>query len=174
MCTETWLKEGEDAIAPKIAGYHLRHVPRPSNIRTQGGGVGFYHKCELPVRVLNHPITGTVEQMWLQVSISCKKVAVGTAYRPPWLCKQTFLNALSESISSFSWHNHIILLGDSNINLLTARECHTLLLNDLLSSFDLHQFVTEPTHFSAHVNTLLDLVCTYANVTVTMRYSCVS
>ncbi|CAH2108077.1 unnamed protein product [Euphydryas editha] len=162
---ETWLKEREEAIAPTIPGYRLRHVPRSSDIRSRGGGVGFYIKCELSARTLPHPINAGVEQMWIELHINNKNIAIGTAYRPPWLSVQTFLNALSESICSLSYHDHITILGDFNINVLNSSEGNTLLLNDLLSNFGLRQYVTEPTHFTSQSDTLLDLVCTDANVT---------
>ncbi|CAH2099431.1 unnamed protein product [Euphydryas editha] len=37
---ETWLKTGEEDRAPRLPGYRLHHIPRPSEIRGRGGGVG--------------------------------------------------------------------------------------------------------------------------------------
>lgn len=45
---ETWLREGEEATAPNISGYRLRHVPRPPGLRSRGGGVGFYISGKYP------------------------------------------------------------------------------------------------------------------------------
>lgn len=37
---ETWLREGEENRAPRLPGYRLKHIPRPSHIRGgRGGGV---------------------------------------------------------------------------------------------------------------------------------------
>ncbi|XP_045447535.1 uncharacterized protein LOC123655825 [Melitaea cinxia] len=91
-------------------------------------------------------------------------MAIGTAYRPPWLSVQVFINALSDTISSLSWYDHVILLGDFNINCLNSLDNSFLVLRDFLSNFGLRQHVAEPTHFTSTSDTLLDLICTDANV----------
>lgn len=161
---ETWLRQGEEETAPILSGYHFRHVPRPPGLRGRGGGVGFYTKRSISTRVLKHPITDSVEQMWLGITIHSKKIAIGTAYRPPWLSVQIFIDALSDTISSLSWYDHVILLGDFNINYFNSLDNSFLLLKDFLSSFGLCQHVAEPTHFTSSSETLLDIICTDVNV----------
>lgn len=161
---ETWLRKGEEETAPILSGYHLRHVPRPPGLRARGGGVGFYIKREISVRVLKHPITDYVEQMWLGITVQSKKMAIGTAYRPPWLSVEIFINALSDTITSLSRYDHVVLLGDFNINCFNSLDNSFLMLRDFLTSFGLHQHVAEPTHFTSSNDTLLDLICTDVNV----------
>lgn len=92
---ETWLRSGEEGRAPKVAGYRLCHLPRPEAIRSRGGGVGFYIRRGLSTQILKYPIEPRVEQMWLRTRHSNKTVIIGTAYRPPWLNVQDFLDALT-------------------------------------------------------------------------------
>ena len=80
---ETWLREGEEGRAPAVPNYRLRHVPRVSAVRARGGGVGFYVRRGLTVRVCAHPIAPPVEQMWLGLSANGRKLIIDTAYRPP-------------------------------------------------------------------------------------------
>lgn len=54
---ETWLREGEDALAPSPRGYRLRHIPRPKGRFSRGGGVGFYLRRGIAARPLHHPHT---------------------------------------------------------------------------------------------------------------------
>jgi hypothetical protein len=161
---ETWLREGEDKRAPALPGYRLLHKPRPASIRSRGGGVGFYIKRGIYARVLEHPDSPTVEQMWLSVKVNGIKIVVGTLYRPPWLETESFLNALSESLTSFSVFDHVIVMGDFNKDLSRINNTNASTLLDFLNCMNLHQYVTEATHFTDHSETLLDLVCSNTKV----------
>ncbi|CAG4943324.1 unnamed protein product [Colias eurytheme] len=161
---ETWLKEGEEGRAPKISGYRLVHKPRPPHVRARGGGVGFYVRNSLNVKVLKHPCCFNVEQMWITFNIRCKKLVIGTAYRPPWLNIDTFVNAVYESVVSFSWADNMIVMGDFNINFKDTSTMGYRKLTEFLTMTSLSQIVNEPTHFTNHSETILDLVCTDISV----------
>lgn len=161
---ETWLRQGEEGRAPCVPGYRLRHVPRPRSVRGRGGGVGFYVRCGVRARTVPHPPAPAVEQMWLRLNVNSHSVIIGTAYRPPWLDVNIFLDAITDSLSSFSGADRVILLGDFNINMLNPCDNKTKLLNNFLLCFKLLQIVTEPTHFTDHSETLIDVVCTDARV----------
>ncbi|CAH2265565.1 jg10097 [Pararge aegeria aegeria] len=94
---ETWLKAGEEARAPNIQGYKLIHLPRPTEVSSRGGGVGFYVKRGFRVRKCAHPSgLAEVEQMWISLSINLHNILIGTAYRPPWLDIDKFFDALTD------------------------------------------------------------------------------
>jgi hypothetical protein len=156
---ETWLRDGEEARAPAPADYRLRHVPRPADLRARGGGVGFYIKRGITARILAHPHAPSVEQMWLSVTANGVRLAIGTAYRPPWLNVDVFLDALSESISSFGCCEHVVLVGDFNINILNTCDSQTTKFCDFMSSMNITQYVDSATHFTEHSETLIDVVC---------------
>ncbi|CAG4957419.1 unnamed protein product [Colias eurytheme] len=161
---ETWLREGEDGRAPAVPGYRLRHIPRPTSIRTRGGGVGFYIKNGMSARIIPHPVAESIEQMWMKLSLNGQVTIVGTAYRPPWLDINKFLDALIDSISSFSWYDSIVIMGDFNVNLLNSSHVNSKKVTSFLQTFNLTQHITQPTHFTDSSETLLDIICTNASV----------
>lgn len=113
---ETWLRPGEEGRAPIVPGYRLLHVPRSNNVRSgRGGGVGFYVKRNFNARTWCYqvdPKYELVEQMWLTLKINSKKIAIGTAYRPPWQDLDLFLDAVCDAINTLGDCDHLILLGD--------------------------------------------------------------
>lgn len=161
---ETWLREGEEGRAPSVAGYKFIHTPRPPAIRARGGGVGFFIRKGIHFRILPHPESQLVEQMWLSASFNGKSLLIGTAYRPPWLSLQFFIDGLTDTLSSFEWHNHTVLLGDLNVDLLNKYHSSTKTLLDFLALMKLTQYIDKPTHFTDHSETLLDLICTDASI----------
>lgn len=162
---ETWIRPGQDDLAPTVPGYCLRHTPRPTSMRDgRGGGIGFYIKRGINARTCPHPPTMPVEQMWLRLKTNSLKVIIGTAYRPQWVDPNIFFDGLTESVASFKNYDFIVLLGDFNINFLCPSDNKSKLLQTFLQCFSLNQVVTEPTHFTGHSETLIDLVCTDAKV----------
>ncbi|KAG7303398.1 hypothetical protein JYU34_011908, partial [Plutella xylostella] len=107
---ETWLRDGEEGRAPRVAGYRLRHVARPRRLRSRGGGVGFFVRQGLSARTLPHPPATTVEQMWIKMNVNGKKIIIGTAYRPDWVNVDLFLDAITDSMTSFNDYDRIVLL----------------------------------------------------------------
>ncbi|XP_050676735.1 uncharacterized protein LOC126973473 [Leptidea sinapis] len=156
---ETWLRAGQDARAPELADYRLRHTPRPTSVRSRGGGVGYYIRKGLTARVLQHPVTSMVECM------QGKTLVVGTAYRPPWLDPDLFFSALTETIGSFVWTDYLILIGDFNINVLDHKHPNCRNFELFLKTSNLSQHVSQPTHFTAQSETLIDCVCTNVSIT---------
>ncbi|CAG9574836.1 unnamed protein product [Danaus chrysippus] len=161
---ETWLREGEEGRAPNIPGYRLRHKPRPAEVRGRGGGVGYYIRRGITARTLIQPSTSPdIEQMWLSVSVGGKKLVIGTAYRPPWLNPFKFFEGLTEMFTTLPVHDHVVLVGDFNINFYESDNYCTRTLCEFLMYTNLKQIVNKPTHFTAHSETLIDLVCVDGN-----------
>jgi hypothetical protein len=170
---ETWLRPGQDEVAPRIRGYRLRHIPRPATTRGgRGGGVGFYIRNGIIARSCQHPVAEAVEQMWLSVRVQGRTVMIGTAYRPPWQDLSVFLDSLTNSITSFGANGGVILLGDFNVNLLDPGSGACNQLTQFLHSVSLTQIVREPTHFTEHSQTLIDIICTDVNfLRINLRHS---
>ena len=107
-----------------MPGYRLRCTPRPTHVRGgRGGGVAFYIRRSVHVRYETCADT-SIEQMWLSTRLNGKRVIIGTAYRPQWMNVEAFIDALTLSVTSFSAFDHIVLLGDFNINLLDRLNCN--------------------------------------------------
>lgn len=163
---ETWLRAGEEARAPVLPGYTLRHIPRPREIRSRGGGVGFYIKRNINAHIWAHPVdprNKAVEQMWITLTLNGVRLLIGTAYRPPWLDVDLFFDAISDSITSCNKFDKLILMGDFNINFANILEYRREKLNIFLTSFNLSQVISSPTHFTATSQTIIDIVCTDLN-----------
>ncbi|XP_026313556.1 uncharacterized protein LOC113225456 [Hyposmocoma kahamanoa] len=163
---ETWLREGEEGRAPTLAGYRLRHMPRPTGQRrVRGGGVGFYVKRGIHARTLPHPPSPSkAEQMWLAVNIESVRLLVGTAYRPEWFNVDEFFDALTESLFSFGNYDHVILVGDFNIDCFDSNSTKYKQLTQFLNYTNLSNYVNMPTHFTSSSATLIDLVCSDAPI----------
>ncbi|XP_047038995.1 uncharacterized protein LOC124643913 [Helicoverpa zea] len=160
---ETWLRKGEDGRAPSVPGYRLKHIPRPTTVRGgRGGGVAFYLKNGITARIRPHPEHSNVEQLWLNLNVNKKKLLIGTAYRPPWLELHTFLDALTDSISGLAPYDHLILLGDFNVNMLDVDSTKTKELTEFLNHLNIQQLVQTPTHYVGDSSSLIDVVCTDA------------
>lgn len=171
---ETWLRTGEEDRAPKLSGYRLIHTPRPAHVRRgRGGGVGFYIRKGLNVRKCPHPNTvAVIEQMWVVLHVQSLKIAVGTAYRPPWQDVDLFLDGITESVTSLTGVDGIVLTGDFNINLLDRNSSRSKALSECIHSLSLEQLVTDPTHYTDHSSTLIDVVCTDLGThSVTVKHS---
>lgn len=69
---ETWLQTGEDKFSPSVPGFILKSNPRANGKR--GGGVGFYVRKDLQVRIKQHPLS-QLEQMWMELRIPGKPEA---------------------------------------------------------------------------------------------------
>ncbi|KAL0839927.1 hypothetical protein ABMA28_016543 [Loxostege sticticalis] len=159
---ETWLRTGEEDRAPKLAGYRLKHLPRPDHVkRGRGGGVGFYIRRGLNFKICPHPNpTSSIEQMWLSLQVHNQNVVVGTAYNPPWQDVDLFLDSITESVAAFAWADGLILTGDFNIDLLRTGSGKAKAFSQFTHSSNLNQIITEPTHYTDDGSTLIDVVCT--------------
>lgn len=155
---ETWIKAGDEKYAPRIPGYILKHKPRPHGVT--GGGVGFYIRRNLKIRV-RAQTASIMEQMWLELKLpglGC--LAIGTAYRPESVKVDTAIEELGEMIAAFGYCKHIFLLGDLNINLIHSGKKPASDLIAFFSNHNLKQIVQEPTRITNETATLLDLIIT--------------
>lgn len=112
---ETWLKSGQECCAP-MPGFRFLHS-RKLGRRQRGGGVGFYIRRSLNIRNCVCPTGDRIEQMWIRLTLNSLHIIVGTAYRPPWCNIDEFLDAITDTITSFSQYDQLVLVGDFNVNL---------------------------------------------------------
>ncbi|KAG6452055.1 hypothetical protein O3G_MSEX007448 [Manduca sexta] len=151
---ETWLKIGEDLLAPAIPNYNFIHKPRQGK---RGGGVGFYIRQGIEARVRRHPLS-SLEQLWLEVQLPGTTLALGTAYRPESIDVLDALDALSNSIHSMARCNYTCVTGDFNIDLSRMESPQAKDLMSFCYQHNLEQLVREPTRVTDHSETLLDIV----------------
>ena len=97
-----------------------------------------------------------LEAIWVQVIHDNKTLLIAGFYRPPnsnnnyWsLIEESFDRAYNTNI------DNVIILGDFNINM---DQIHDNKLSRLISSYNSHQLISEPTHFTENSSSLIDIV----------------
>lgn len=146
--SETWfLSELEDALFA-LSGYKLFRADRGR----RGGGVAIYIKKNISCKLVSRSTADDcIEFLFLELLCNNKKLLIGAAYRPN--CRtnyQVFMEKLEQIVLLYE---DIVICGDFNDNVLKE----SLLIPEM-QSFGLTLVnTTEPTHFSALSNSLIDL-----------------
>lgn len=157
---ESWLKKGCEALAPVVEEYSFKMMSRPRDVRGgRGGGLAFYIRHGIATRNIRHP-SSSIEQWWLRVTVNGTRLALGTAYRPPWQSIDVFLDELTDTLSTLVNFDKIVLVGDFNINQLNVQGNKYRKFQMFLQSNNIDQVISEPTHFTDTSATLLDVICT--------------
>lgn len=151
-----------------LAGYDLLRADRPNQ---RGGGVALFIKHSLNAVNFSlgqlEVIDSGLEQLWAMVVINKRKLGVCACYRPP-AAPYTSLEALENACCLVQpMVDDIICLGDLNINYLDISSPATKYLQQTLSFCGLRQLISEPTHYTQHVATLIDLLLVSESVKVT-------
>lgn len=160
--SETWLDASVDDSALSIDGFKLIRRDRS----TRGGGVAFYINNSLNFKVLKllSPATSPLEQLWISLNISGKKVCLGTLYRPP----NTNLDACLEELETYlttylTEYDYIIFGGDFNVDFLNVDSSNSKQIISFLNKYNLNQIVSSPTRVTNISSTLIDYIVTSNN-----------
>lgn len=153
---ESWIRDGEEALAPVIPNYRFVHKARKGK---RGGGVGFYIRNGITTRVRHHP-QAALEQLWIEVRLPGGSLALGTAYRPESVSIDDALDSLSESVNVMARCDYTCILGDLNINLRLDDSKQAKQLMSFCNQHSLDQLVQEPTRITDNTETILDLILT--------------
>ena len=89
------------------------------------------------------------------------RILFGLFYRPP--NSALYLSAIEDSIflALDTQISNIIVTGDFNLNVLNPHTSNKI--SDICTQFSLYQTITEPTHFTEHSSSLIDVVFTSDN-----------
>jgi exonuclease III len=173
---ETWHESSEslDLLRSVPTGYGVVEAgrPREANIKSRGRvsvgrGVAIIHRSGFKVKKMTAlPKTTTFEYVGCHISTGDKGgLVVISIYRPGSkplkLDFYTEFTVLLESLVTYRCP--IILLGDLNIHFERVDDAKVIDFIDLLSSFDMQQWVRELTHSAGG---WLDVVITRANYLV--------
>lgn len=132
----------------------------------KGGGVGFYVKNDLKVKIINNLsnfIDKTFEVLTLEITFNSKKFLVSSLYRTPTF-NVAFLNSFNEHFETFLdlAHNYNIphaIFTDSNFNLLNLNNCkHIQNFFDTSLINGYKQMISKATRFSQASSTLIDQI----------------
>ena len=98
-----------------------------------------------------------IESIWIELIHNHKSILFGLFYRPPNADGQYFSN-IEDSISLAvdTGISDIIVTGDFNSNFFNAQSRRKI--DMLCTKFSLHQTIDQPTHYTEHSSSLLDIV----------------
>jgi hypothetical protein len=159
MVTESWLRPGDDKdgqLNCLPAGYTILHVPRPRSKGKRGGGVAIIFRECLTVQSFE-PITATsFEGMEVVMTINSSCVRFVLIYRPPPSPQNGY--TVSQFIAEFSdllesqiaSAGKILIGGDFNFHWDDLNNPDTVLIKNVITSFNLTQHVSGATHTSLH------------------------
>ena len=164
--TESWLNPSIPDCNIELPGYILYRRDRSDGY----GGVVIYVSNNVYSSVVPDMYSDVVENLWVTLQVGKKKVLVGAFYRPP--------NSDASHVSSFidDFNNNLsiayakkpdilCITGDFNDRRFKWSDQHNNsdlrnLFYDTLSLNNLTQVINEPTHFTEHCSSLLDLLIT--------------
>ena len=174
--TETWLTPNVSDDELNIFGYTFVRRDRSDPGKSQGGGVLVYVKDGIPYSTMSCHANQTDEHIWIEIKRShCKRMIIGSIYRPPDLNITVFAQSLRTSLE----HIHselcdLVILGDFNANV------NKVMPGDLRSfalEFNLDQLIKDHTRISAHSRTIIDLLfvnCSHKVVQVGVMHPLIS
>ena len=153
--TETWLNPDISTEDIMLQSYNTpERKDRPGDPH---GGVMIYVKDGIFYkRRMDLEIRG-VESIWIEVIHNHRSILYGLFYRPPNANGQYFTN-IEDSISLAidTGISNIIITGDFNFNYLNAQARRKI--DMLCTQFSLHQPIDQPTHYTEHSSSLIDII----------------
>ena len=152
--TESWLSPHISNDDIKLTNFSPPY--RNDRDARQGGGVAIYVKEGLQSRHRPDLISGNIEAVCIEISVKGHKCLVSGFYRPPntgtnyWDMIEATIDNMSNSTIK-----ELIILGDFNCDMSSSR---TNKITYLSSSYNLTQMIDEPTHYTEHSSSTIDLV----------------
>ena len=151
--TETWLSP--QLANDEILINNFEPPYRKDRDNRLGGGVAIYVRSGMQSKQRTDLIHGDIEALCIEVTIKHKKLLICGIYRPPNsnnnyydLIENTF-----DNLSNISTKD-LIILGDFNCDMLSSPNK----MENIASSYNLQQLIDEPTHFTEHSSSIIDLI----------------
>ena len=153
--SETWLNptvQSDDLV------FQTFHKPERRDRRSDHfGGLLLYVKSGIFYKRRSDLEVNGIECIWIEVVLNKKSLLFGLFYRPPNSSADVY-SKIEESISLAvdTGTSHIIITGDLNFNVLNSQTKKKI--DSPCTQFSLHQLLTDPSHFTEHSSSLLDLI----------------
>ena len=96
-----------------------------------------------------------LEAVWIEILMNSREVLLGGFYRPP-NSGADYVDLITESIDNAYNSNiiDVIILGDFNYNMASDSNK----MSDLIRQYNLKQLIKEPTNFTEHSSSIIDLI----------------
>ena len=153
--SETWLNPSISKESLLIQSY--RETERKDRQGDSHGGIMIYVKDTIYYKRRLDLEPRGIECIWIELVLKHKHVLFGLFYRPP-NSDLNYYSTMEDSIhlAVDTGINDIIITGDFKINMYDPQSARKI--NDFCNQFSLTQVVNEPTHFTEHSSTLIDLM----------------
>jgi len=156
VLTETWFSS--DNCNGELPGFSAQHVFRSDR---RGGGVSVYIKNKYKSHLIPQWsfISENLEICSVSVTVSNKRVIVHGIYRPPDRDVRIFTDEVVDIIGQVGndERDHVLLVGDMNIDLVHPTAAHTEFANMCYAS-SFVPLIRLPTHIGVGVSTCIDHV----------------
>ena len=145
----------EDSIA--LQSY--QSPERKDRARDHHGGVMIYVKETIFYCSRRDLEPVGIECIWIELTLKHKHILFGLFYRPP-NSDSTYFTSIEDSIhlAVDTGIQDIVVTGDFNFNMLSAQL--SAKIKNLCEEFSLTQTINQPTHFTKHSSSLLDIILT--------------
>lgn len=123
------------------------------------GGVMLYVKDSLYYLRRRDLEPRGIECLWIELTLKHKHVLLGLFYRPP-NSDSIYFSSIEDSIhlAVDTGITDIIITGDFNCNMLNAQL--SVKVKNLCEEFSLSQTINQPTHYTEHSSSLIDIILT--------------
>ena len=167
LITETWLTGTSkdklicDELAPP--GYNVLHKPRKNR---RGGGVAVVCRSSIVCEKMTVSVkTSEFELMELLMKITGQAVRLCVLYKPP---SNTSFDSFIQDFITYAdamttLPGKLLMVGDFNIYVDNQQDAHAQQFMEILTSLNLEQHVSGPTHIRGHT---LDLIVTRTSETI--------
>ena len=153
--SETWLCQNTKSEDLLITSFSLPE--RRDRDHDNHGGVILYVKNKLCYKRRLDLEPKSIECIWIELKLKCKTILFGIYYRPPNTNAANHLLIVNSiNLACESNIDDVIITGYFNLNLnipLQRKKIESLCLQNSLS-----QCIQEPTHFTEHSSSIIDLV----------------
>ncbi|XP_045210645.2 uncharacterized protein LOC123562055 [Mercenaria mercenaria] len=154
VLTETWLSHdviNEDVLIPGFS-----QPVRCDRDDRLGGGVAIYVRQNINVTHRQDLSVNGLEAVWIELHVNNRKLLLGGIYRPP-SANNNYWQLLEHSIDqAFNEPcDDILITGDFNTDVLLNPSNR---LDRFMSSYNAHQLIDTPTHFTERSSSLIDLI----------------
>ena len=167
--SETWLKSNKSNVTAtfKSYGYVLHHNIRINRAKELGGGVGILIKESLKVKPIKVKQFQAFEHSIIKVhQCDMKWLTLISIYRLLFEPIAIFFNEFTELLEILAATNEkFIIAGDINIHCDESNDPHCIHLKDLLSMFNLNQYIDSPTHRDGHTIDVVIARCEDTKIT---------
>ena len=156
--TESWLNA---SVPDEDLSFQLYHKPeRKDRVGNSYGGVILYVRESLILYIRRRDIEPNgIECIWIELTLNHKCILFGLFYRPP-SANAAYFSSIEDSLhlAIDTGIQDIIVTGDFNFNMSNAQL--SVKIKDLCEQFAFNQVIDEPTHYTEHSSSLLDIILT--------------